>query len=358
MFITKKGSVWEIKKTIPIILLGFIPIFNSFAFFSMNKKIKQKKWKVMGWVFLLLQISVIFIFFFVSSVMGPTDRYQSSPKLEDYLGVNYYAKYGSDYKTRPEYERYLKDVEEWEETLESGEQEAQAPESVNIKEKIISLITLFFYALYTVIFVIICIQREKYLKLLSDKEDEEEKDEQLNEIEKDDFAEITNTSQKGDLLFNEKNETSSNQNQELPMNWFQFVIYIQLFVNMVLNLVNAGNLIGGIIYIKQGTEATTVYSMYPKLVVTDKLCGVMYLALVVLAIFVRQGLAKYKKYGPNLYLLFIIAQAVVQGIYNLTQYLIVQSGDFSAAISQIFICIIMIVANKIYFDRRKKLFIN
>lgn len=330
-----KGLGWEIKKSIHLVILACFPIINSFAYFLMNKKIKQKKWKVMGWVFLLLQLSLILGIVLANSFVGNVDNYGSSPKLEDYLGANYYAEYGSDYKTRPEYEQYLKDLEEWEETPELEEQKSGA--SGSLKEDITTYAVLCFYVLHFAIFITTCIQRDKYLKLLKDKESEEEK-----------------TSDEVQLLKSEMEP----QKEELSMRWFEFVIYIYLFLAMVLKLVNAGRIFSGYIYEKQGIEAATVYSMYPNLSAIDKFGGVMELASAIMAICVRQRLAKYKKNGPNLYLLFFIVQILTLGIYNMAVYWETQSVNFSIFIGQICSAVIMIVGNKIYFDKRKDLFVN
>lgn len=331
----KKGLGWEIKKSIHLVILACFPLINSFAYFLMNKKIKRKKWKVMGWAFLVLQMSLILGIIFANSFIGNADNNGGSPKLEDYLGANYYAKYGSDYKTRPEYEQYLKDLEEWEETPEPAEQKSEV--SGSLKEDITTYLVCCFFALYGVIFIITCIQRDKYLKLLKDKESEEEK-----------------TSDEVQSVESEMEP----QKEELPMNWFEFVIYIYLFFAVFLKVVNAGRILSGYIYEKQGIEAATVYSMYPNLSAIDKLGGVMELASAIMAICVRQRLAKYKKNGPNLYLLFIIVQILTLGIYNMAVYWETQSVSFSIVIVQICSAVIMLVGNKIYFDKRKDLFVN
>lgn len=349
---TERGLGWELKKSIHLILLALFPIINCFAFFLMNKNVKQKKWKIMGWVFLLLQVFVISGGILASSLIGTMNNSGSAPKLEDYLGSNYSAKYGSDYKESPEYEQYLKDMEEWEEAPDSVEEQNGASKSVS-KEDITIYASLLFMLLYVIILITIGVQRDKYLKLLREKEEEEEKNcGGLQSVE----GEVENSVES--LAEDKVKTVAEPQKPELPMKWFEFVIYIQLFGHMLLRLGNAVILFTGIIYKKQGIEAEELYSMYPQLSMLDKLFIVVCLILAVLAIVVRQRLAKYKKDGPNMYLMFILVQIFALGIYNVGAYIIVQSGDFSRIIGQIVGLVILFTANKVYFDKRKSLFVN
>lgn len=98
--------------------------------------------------------------------------------------------------------------------------------------------------------------------------------------------------------------------------------------------------------------------MYPQLSTLDKLFEIMCLALIVLAIVVRQRLAKYKKDGPNMYLIFILVQIFVGGIYNAALFIIVQNLNFAPVIGRIVGLVILFTANKVYFDKRKSLFVN
>lgn len=41
---TERGLGWELKKSIHLILLALFPIINCFAYFLMNKNVKQKRW--------------------------------------------------------------------------------------------------------------------------------------------------------------------------------------------------------------------------------------------------------------------------------------------------------------------------
>ena len=362
MYTTGKSLKWELKKSFHLVLLTFIPLINSIVYFLMNRKIKQKKWKIMGGIFFTLQLFVVLVIIFANVAIGSVNNYGSSPKLEDYLGTNYYANYGSDYKASPEYEEYLKDLEEWEETPVTPEQEEKTAKLADTIEKIQAFAILFFYLLYIIIFTITCVERRKYLKLLSDEEDAGETI-QFAEGEREDSAVVPQTAKsevKDSSVVLQSTESEVQGTKEgLSMRWFEFIIYIQLFLNMALNLFNAVNLISGNIYRTRGIEAVAVYDMYPGMQMLDKLRGIMYLALIVFVIIVRQRLAKYKKNGPQLYLAFLVVQMLVLGIvFDFIAYLMIQNGNFASIIRSAVLFGIVFVGNKIYFDKRKDLFIN
>lgn len=361
MYTTGKSLKWELKKSFHLVLLTIIPLINSIVYFFMNRKIKQKKWKIMGGIFFALQLFVVLVIIFANVAIGSVNNYGSSPKLEDYLGTNYYAKYGSDYKASPEYEEYLKDLEEWEETSVIPEQEEKTAKLADTIEKIKAFTILFSCLLYIIIFTITCVERRKYLKLLS----EEDADEVIRfaEEEMENSAVVHQTAKsevKDSSVVLQSTESEVQGTKEgLSMRWFEFIIYIQLFLNMALNLFNAVNLISGNIYRTRGLEAVAVYDMYPGMQMLDKLRGIMYLAFIVFVIIVRQRLAKYKKNGPQLYLAFLVVQMLVLGIvFDFIAYLMIQNGNFASIIRSVVLFGIVFVGNKIYFNKRKDLFIN
>lgn len=361
MYTTGKSLKWELKKSFHLVLLTIIPLINSIVYFFMNRKIKQKKWKIMGGIFFALQLFVVLVIIFANVAIGSVNNYGSSPKLEDYLGTNYYAKYGSDYKASPEYEEYLKDLEEWEETSVIPEQEEKTAKLADTIEKIKAFTILFSCLLYIIIFTITCVERRKYLKLLS----EEDADEVIRfaEEEMENSAVVHQTAKsevKDSSVVLQSTESEVKGTKEgLSMRWFEFIIYIQLFLNMALNLFNAVNLISGNIYRTRGLEAVAVYDMYPGMQMLDKLRGIMYLAFIVFVIIVRQRLAKYKKNGPQLYLAFLVVQMLVLGIvFDFIAYLMIQNGNFASIIRSVVLFGIVFVGNKIYFNKRKDLFIN
>lgn len=88
-------------------------------------------------------------------------------------------------------------------------------------------------------------------------------------------------------------------NNEMPMKWFKFVIYFQLFAGALIGAVNAARYLTGSIY---GTDAKSVYLVFPALGTADKMYGVIVLLLAAMAIFVRMQLAKYKLNASTFYI--------------------------------------------------------
>ena len=88
---------------------------------------------------------------------------------------------------------------------------------------------------------------------------------------------------------------SYQQTQTLPMKWFQFIIWIQLFLSALVNAVTGFLHVTGLRY---GSSRSYVYDWTPGLIFLDILFGVAYLGYAVVLIFVRQQLAHYKKNSP------------------------------------------------------------
>ena len=92
--------------------------------------------------------------------------------------------------------------------------------------------------------------------------------------------------------------------QNHPMAWFKFIIYFQLFANMVIMVYNA---LHGFLGIAYGDDAALIYAFYPGLKAVDVIYGLICIALIVGAFIVRQRLAHYKKNAPMQYILFVAA---------------------------------------------------
>lgn len=148
-----------------------------------------------------------------------------------------------------------------------------------------------------------------------------------------------------------------------PMKWFKFLIYFLLFASAVLNVISGLGQITGSVYADaaEGITAQMVYDVFPGLKPIDIFVGIMTIGLGVFAIVVRFFLAKYKKVAPTLLLFLYIASCAINVIYCIAVLLVVPDM-FLTAISQMIsstiVSVIMIIVNKVYFDKRKELFIN
>lgn len=151
-----------------------------------------------------------------------------------------------------------------------------------------------------------------------------------------------------------------------PMKWFKFVIYFQLFVSAISCVVNAVTYFTGAHY-GDSDEAEFVYDFYGSALKTcDMIFGVVYLILAVYIIYTRFQLAKFKKHAPMYYLISCGVSIAASILYLIMassatkiEISTLLSGSAGANyITSLITSIVLIVANKIYFDKRAALFVN
>lgn len=142
---------------------------------------------------------------------------------------------------------------------------------------------------------------------------------------------------------------------DLPMRWYKFIIYVQLFLYAVVSLGNTamiftGTALGGSEY------AELAYAFFPGLKPLMLFVGVATLVLAVFAIVVRQWLASYKfkgilgLYGLN------IATTVVNLISAFGVASIVGGQIQPTSVSSAISGVVLLVINMKYFSRRRHLF--
>lgn len=143
---------------------------------------------------------------------------------------------------------------------------------------------------------------------------------------------------------------------ELPMRWYKFVIWVQLFLSALLNVGE------GIIFMT-GThykgQATVVYMVYGGLKALDVVMGIMMFICAGVTIWVRQMLSKFKKNAPIAYVALLALGSVIVLMYVVIASIITGIQMFSATIiSQIIVSIALCICNYIYFNKRKSMFVN
>ena len=91
--------------------------------------------------------------------------------------------------------------------------------------------------------------------------------------------------------------------QALPMNYYKFAIWVQLFLGALVYAVQGLGLLFGFWYeAVSGINAQWFYLFFPAMHIVDILFGLLYLAMAVGAVYTRQQMAHFKKNGPDLYL--------------------------------------------------------
>jgi len=148
-----------------------------------------------------------------------------------------------------------------------------------------------------------------------------------------------------------------------PMKWYKWLIYFVLFVTALSCLGNAGMYLTGDMYRQAGGSAQMVYSRFPAMQTVDILMGVLCVAQLVVALMARWKLAGLKADGPKyLYAVYV---------FTLIENVIYAAGSAMALAEPITAVIdvgsfigtllgagLMLWLNKIYFTKRKALFVN
>lgn len=146
---------------------------------------------------------------------------------------------------------------------------------------------------------------------------------------------------------------------EQGMKWFKFIIWVQLFLNAILNLREGITALTGAQY---DGMAERVYRFYENLKIYDTIYGVAVILLAAYAIWVRFKLSGFKKDGPMMYFICLGANIVIPLIY-----VALASGEIGVSMGDVLSngssttivgSIIMLVVNIVYFKNRKHLFVN
>ncbi len=152
----------------------------------------------------------------------------------------------------------------------------------------------------------------------------------------------------------------------LTMKWFKFLIYFLLFASAIINAVGGITALTGAQYTAENGENVSklVYAIYPNLKTIDVVYGVLCIALGAYQIFVRFQLSSYKAKAPVFLMAMYIATAVVTAIYSfgvigvVPNEIVGHSELIGEAVGAIVVGIVMLFLNKIYFDKRKDLFVK
>ena len=148
--------------------------------------------------------------------------------------------------------------------------------------------------------------------------------------------------------------------QALPMNYYKFAIWVQLFLGALVYAVQGLGLLFGFWYeAVSGINAQWFYLFFPAMHIVDILFGLLYLAMAVGAVYTRQQMAHFKKNGPDLYYLFLIAGMVLSFLYAVLQGIICSTGSgISSAIGSLVASGVVLVLCRIYFEKRRSMFCN
>lgn len=192
MALTNKGAAWERKNSLYLIF-SFIPVLNCLPFFHMHSRIKNKKWALIGWFSLIIQILLIVVLCvtpFINAVERPyySDVADYIPSVEDFMTQEQKAKYYEDssysYSTEfmlsEEYEKYQEaseqyraDQREWEQQPEIAEQISEYENYNSVRGGITVALPIALILIYLILIIISFTERPRYLKLLAQSENKD-----------------------------------------------------------------------------------------------------------------------------------------------------------------------------------------
>lgn len=152
---------------------------------------------------------------------------------------------------------------------------------------------------------------------------------------------------------------------EPPMKWYKFVIWVQLFLNALLLAVTTFQLAQGAFTFVSSVlpSFAAAYGYVPHewvlFTVFNAVFAVLFCALAVMCIVVRQELAAFRRVGPMHYYVLMGAIIGVQFLYIVIQSLMMGTLLMNpASFSGLFFAVALIFINKAYFDKRMHLFVN
>jgi len=144
-----------------------------------------------------------------------------------------------------------------------------------------------------------------------------------------------------------------------PMKWYKFLIYFELFASAILNLCHAAEIFLGTAH---GVHTQTMYSIYDGLRAVDMTMAVLMIGFILLALTTRFYLAGFYKQGPTLLNVYYIANPVFNLIYLIALTAVLPASARGDAehnlIGSVLGGVVMLILNKVYFDKRKHLFVN
>lgn len=160
--------------------------------------------------------------------------------------------------------------------------------------------------------------------------------------------------------YNQPNYNQPNYNQnryqpyqnQMPMNWFKFMIYFGLFAGAVLNVVSAI-----LTFSELGEYSDLMRYYFPTHYYFAIFGSICLIGLGALQVYTRFRLAEYRVNGPQLLLVVYGVAAAITFLDCLVGTVTIGANCFEGAqIVNICTNLVMACVNKVYFDKRKHLF--
>lgn len=170
-----------------------------------------------------------------------------------------------------------------------------------------------------------------------------------------DYWQKTENDNYGQNQYYQNTQFYGQQIYEQPMNWYKFVVWVQLFLSALSGVGTGIMMMFGLQY---GSNRSLVYRFHPVILVLDIMFGIMSIGISAIAIFVRQQLVGFKENSYWMLLAYYALSMMVIPFVQALLYTIVVGRNCFTIIT--FVCMIgaglEIALSYIYFDKRKAYF--
>ena len=146
----------------------------------------------------------------------------------------------------------------------------------------------------------------------------------------------------------------------MPLKWHKFLIYFSLWVDAIQTLRYSVAFFTGAVY---GEVGRRFYQVFPAMQLVDGTYGLVLVGVSAFQIYTRFQLAAFKRNAPQKLLILSALSPVIQWPYliilsTVTGVALSNVHSLSRFISELAGAVIFVVLNKIYYDKRKELFVN
>lgn len=170
--------------------------------------------------------------------------------------------------------------------------------------------------------------------------------------------------QQGQQINPNVNMYMNNEQQELPMKWHNFLVYVGFLLSILINLGNAARTI--IEMFDEGGEQYIFYGFYPSAKIIDIVFVILNVILSVFLVYIWREMLQKKKNAWKKYLVSIIVVAALNCLAKILAMIIVGTDFGGDIITQytidigmcVIFCSAMVSANNVYYKKRDHLFVN
>ncbi len=160
-------------------------------------------------------------------------------------------------------------------------------------------------------------------------------------------------------------KNTANKKRNLPMNWYFFIIWFQLFMTAFSDFYQAYLYLTGNYYARQGIDTAAFYQNFPLFRPVNIVLGLLSICVGVYALYVRFQMAAFKKDAWRKYLKVTLA-GVVMTVAYIVSYVVVSAiygdmmtaGEFVEYLPTIIGGIGIYFISESYFEKRDFMFVN